>query len=169
MLLHDLPFRRSQVASLLQDLIRDSDLSQIVQIAAAPEGDNTLFIHSQKAPKIRGIARQTLTVALGIRIARLDAQAQCAEDRIRRLQFVSELLQFEQRVDTREQFLRIDGLDQKIVGAGFNTLQAVFLSAEPGDHDDRNQPRSGILLEFAAELVAGFAGHDYRSEEHTSE
>src|ERR1039457_1272481 len=73
MLLHDLPFRRSQVASLLQDLIRDSDLSQIVQIAAPPEGDNTLFIHSEKAPEIRGIARQTFTVALGIRIARLDA------------------------------------------------------------------------------------------------
>ena len=60
-------------------------------------------------------------MAFGIGIAALYAQAQSAEHRFRRLQFVGELLELEQGLDPGKQFFRKNRLVKKVVGAGFDS------------------------------------------------
>src|SRR3954468_8883877 len=67
--LHDLPFRRGEIASFLQDLVRDSNLPKVVEVPTAFERENGIFIHPEMTAKVGGVNGKPLTVAFSIGIA----------------------------------------------------------------------------------------------------
>ncbi len=76
------------------------------------------------------------------------------------LQFVGELLEFEQRLDAREEFFRKDRFVEEIVGAGFNAAEAILAVAQSGNENDGDEAGRRIFFQLTAKIVAGFAGHD---------
>ena len=89
-------------------------------------------------------------MALRARVARFDNAPERDEQRLGRLEFVGELLQLEKRTHAREEFFRIDGLAEEVVGAGFDSLEAVLAGGQAGDHHDWDEPRERIILQLAA-------------------
>src|SRR5438445_2226892 len=69
MLLHDLPFGRSKLRSLLQHMIGDGDLTEIMQDPTATERDDIFLGIAEMTAKIRSIMRKSVAMAFGIRIA----------------------------------------------------------------------------------------------------
>ena len=110
--------------------------------------------------KVAGIVGQALAVTFGIWIAALNAQTERAEDTFRSFQFVSKFFQFQQRLDSGEEFFRKDRLIEKVVSACLNSAHPVFAFAETGDQNKWDQPRRRILIQLMAEFVTRFAGHD---------
>src|SRR5258708_34702927 len=96
--LHCLPFFRSKVSAFFQDLIRDGDFSQVVQVAATAKRDYIFFLQQEMTAQVAGVFREALTMAFGIRIAALDAEPQGAEDTFCSFEFFSEFLEFEKRL-----------------------------------------------------------------------
>src|ERR1051326_6097875 len=81
--LHHFPFlRREPGGRFLENLVGDRDFSEIVEVAAALEGNDGIFVHSQVAAKIGGVNGETLAVTFGVRIASFDDQAEGAQDGI---------------------------------------------------------------------------------------
>src|SRR5262249_24228607 len=76
MLFHDRALSGSEARILRENLIRNRDLAQVVQEAAAFERHDRLFIKAHVASKLAGIAGQPLAMSFGMRIARLHAQSQ---------------------------------------------------------------------------------------------
>ena len=150
-----------QIAAFFQDFVRHGDLAQVVQISATAQRHDGLGVQAEMAAQIAGMTGQAVTVAFGIRIATLHAQAQRAQYRFCRLQFVGEFFQLKQRLDASKKFLREDRLVQKIVGARFNSQHPVLAIGEACDQNERDQPRGGIRFKFPAQLVTRLAGHDH--------
>ena len=159
--LHHFPLRRSQVTPFLQNLVGHGDLSQVMEIPTALQRKNGIFIHTQMPPQFHRMHRQPLAMPLGVRIASFNNQPERAQYRIGRLQFVGKLFYLQQGTNASEQFLGPDRLRQKIIRAGFDSLEALFVSTQAGDQDNRDQPRSRIFFQLAAQFIAGFAGHDH--------
>ena len=91
-LFHDPPFLGGEVGTLFQDLVGNRDFSQVVQITAATQGNNLLFLKADVAPQGLGTFRETLAMTFGIGITRFDAAAQGAKHGLRGFQFVGEFL-----------------------------------------------------------------------------
>src|SRR5207247_8346932 len=75
-------------------------------------------------------------------------------------QLVGKFLDAQQRVDTGAALFSEDWLAQELVGAGLKAADAVFALAQTGNDDHGNEAGGGVVLEFAAELVAAAAGQD---------
>src|SRR5690348_18234819 len=133
MLLHDNPFFRSEVRTLFENFVRNRDFSQVMQISAAPQGHNTVFIQTKMMSKLAGMLRQAFAVAFGVGITAFDAEAQSTKHGFCSFQLVSKLFQFEEGFDTGEEFLGVNGLVQKVVGARFDSLQPVLPIAQSSD------------------------------------
>ena len=95
-----------RLRSLFQDFVGHRNFAQIVQIAAAAQGHDGFLVQAEMASQVAGMTRQAFAVAFGVRIAALHAQAQRAQHRFRRLQFIGEFLELEQRLDPGKQLLR---------------------------------------------------------------
>ena len=104
-------------------------------------------------------------MALGVRVAAFDDQAESAENGVGGFQFVSEFFQAEQRLHAGDEFFGEDGLVEEVVGAGFDAAHFVAAVAESGDQDEGNQARGRIIFQAAAEIVAGLAGHHHVGED----
>src|SRR5215472_8723586 len=124
-----------------------------MQVAASLQGNDAVAVETKLLAKISGVARQPLAVIAGVRVAGLHAQSQRHQHGLSILQFVSELLKFQQRFDAREKLLRIKRLAEKIIGASFNPAHAVVARSKTGNHDHRNQSRERIVLELAAKVI----------------
>ena len=159
------PFRWSEVAAFFQDLVGNGDLAEIVQISAALQGEDGIFVHAEMAAEIGGVHREALAMAFGIGVASFDDQTQGAENGIGGFQFVGEFFQAEQRFHAGDEFFGEHRLIQEVVGAGFDAAHFVAAVAESGDQDKRNQPRGRIVFQGAAEIVSGLAGHHHVGED----
>src|ERR1700678_3372062 len=110
MLLHDRPLRRCEITAFFQNFIGHSNFPEVMQITTAPQSDYIFFFHSEETPEICGIARQSLTMTFGVRIARFHAEPQGTQYRIDGFEFIGKLFQFEQGTYARKQFLGADRL-----------------------------------------------------------
>src|SRR5690348_31732 len=93
---------------------------------------------------------------LSVGIAGFHAQSQGAEHVFRVLQFVGELLEFQQGIDPGEEFFGEDGFVEEIVGPSLDAAQLVGAVSQTGDHDDRNEARVPVLLQLMAQFVTRF-------------
>src|SRR6478672_11272350 len=132
MALHYDPFLSGEIRAFFQDLIRNGDLAEIVQVSAPPQSDDVVLIEQQMTTKIAGVFRQTFAMTLGVRIAAFNAQTERTENTLGGLQFIGKLFQLDQGLHPSEQLFWKNRLAQKIVGAGFNAAHAIFAFAESG-------------------------------------
>src|SRR5437870_13223857 len=79
MLLHHGPFFGSKIRTLLENLIRNSNLAEIMQITAAAQRHNRFIIQAKVPAEGARILRQALAMSLSVRIAALHAQAERAQ------------------------------------------------------------------------------------------
>ena len=77
---HDLPFGGREVAAFFQNFVGDCDLAEIVEISAALQGEDGIFVHAEMAAEIGGADREPLAMALSIGVAAFDDQSQRAEN-----------------------------------------------------------------------------------------
>jgi hypothetical protein len=96
--------------------------------------------------------RETLAVAIGRRIARLDCGAHAEDHGLGRFKLVGVAFQADERLDPRMQFRGIEGLDEKIVAAGLDPVQPVAAIRLRRDNHDRNKARYTLTLQLAAKL-----------------
>ena len=75
---HDLPFFRTEIGALLEDLVRHGDLPQVVEESAPLQGNKRGFVQPKMAPEFAGVPRQSFAVAFRVRITSLDAESQRA-------------------------------------------------------------------------------------------
>ena len=61
--------------------------------------------------------------------------------------------------------MRVERLGDEIVGAGFESLDAILGLLERGDQHDRNQPRTGVGLQRPADVEAVGRRH-HHVEQH---
>ena len=66
-----------------------------MQVSAAFESQNGIFVHAEVAPEISGVNRQAFAMTLGIGIAALYDKPKSAEDGIGGLEFIGELFEAE--------------------------------------------------------------------------
>ena len=154
-----------KVAAFFQNFVGDGDLAEIVQISAALEGEDGIFVHAEVAAEIGGADAEALAVAFGIGVAAFDDEAERAQNGVGGFQFVGEFLQAEQGLHAGDEFFGEDWLVQEVVGSGFDAAHFVGAVAESGDEDEGNQARGRVIFQTAAEIVAGFAGHHHVGED----
>src|SRR5579863_1224447 len=80
--LHNLPFGGGEVGPFLQNLVRDGNLAEIVQVAAALERNDGILVHAEMTPKFGGVNRKALAVALSVWVAAFDDQSKRAQHRV---------------------------------------------------------------------------------------
>src|SRR5215813_5096565 len=153
MLLHDLPLVRRQIGALLQDVVRNGNFAEIVQIAATAQGDQRFVVQADVASQGNRTARKPLAVALGVGVASFHAAAEGTENRFCRLEFVGEFLQLEQRLHAGEKLGGEDRLVQEVVGPGLDAFDLVFPVAQTSDQEKENQ-----VGRVAANFYLGFIG-----------
>src|SRR2546423_7902439 len=69
MLFHDLPLLGRQTCALLEDIVGNGDLSEIMKVAAALQGNDAVTIQADVVPQVGSQMCQPLTVVSGIGIA----------------------------------------------------------------------------------------------------
>jgi hypothetical protein len=166
---HDHPFGGGEVAAFFQNLVGHGDFAEVVEIAAAFEGEDGIFVHAEVAAEIGGVDREAFAVAFGVGVAAFDDQAEGAEDGVGGFQFVGEFFQAEQRLHAGDEFFGQDGFVEEVVGAGFDAAHFVGAVAESGDEDEGNQARGRVIFQAAAEIVTGLAGHHDVGEDEVGE
>src|SRR5437868_3568936 len=119
-LLHDLPLIERKRSSLLEDVVRDSDLAQIMQVAATLQGNNAVIVEVEQLAQLAGISCETCAMIAGIGIASFHTERKRKKDGLGVIEFVSKFFELEQGADTREELLRIERFTEKIVGTGFD-------------------------------------------------
>jgi len=77
------------------------------------------------------------------------------------VEFIREFLEPDEGVNARKKLFGEDRLIQEIVCADLDATNLVLAIAQPGDHDDRDQPRLGIALPLSAEFVTALPRHDH--------
>ncbi len=152
--LHQLELFRRQLARLEQHGVRNADLADVVQVAAAVQRVQIVGRETQRPAEQDGVSRQALAVAVGVRVARLDGQRQRHERGLGGVERVDQVLHPRERCHARAQLVRVDRLRQELVGARLDPLDAIGHVRQPGHQDHRRQPRGGIGLEPAADLEA---------------
>ncbi len=166
MRLHQLAFVHVERPRLQQHAFGDGDFADIVNHAAAAEGDAIVLGQSQPLAKRHAISREAIAVAFGVRVLGLNAGGEGEDHGFGAFQLVGNALHAHQRLHPGEQLFLADGLIQKIVGAGFDSLDAVFHAAEAGDEHDGREARLGAVLGRAANGKTALAGHDHVDEGH---
>ena len=96
-LLHAFELFPRQDIGLQEDRVRQRDLADIVKIPATTERRDRIFVKAQPHADVGGIQRETLAMAVGVGIARLDHERQAAQDVFSRVQVVGETLDLHQR------------------------------------------------------------------------
>src|SRR5690349_23702033 len=100
------------------------------------------------------ITSQPVAMAFGVRIASFNAESKRTQNRLCGLKFVGKFLEFEQRLHSREEFLRKDRLIQEIVGSGLDAAKLVFAIAKTRNEHHRNQAGDRAFLDLTADFVS---------------
>ena len=153
-LLDQLELGRGQARRLEQDRIGDADLADVVQVAAAIERRDLVFREAERPAERDREPGESLAVAVGVGIARVDRQRQALEDGFGRLEVVGVALEAHQRREPRVELLGIERLGEKVVGADVNPAHAVLARVQAGNEDHRHQPGSRHHLQPRAHLEA---------------
>jgi len=81
------------------------------------------------------------------------------------LEFVGVPFELQERPDAGQKLLPIEGLAQKVIGTGLDTLDALLGCLKRRDHHNRNQDRPSVGLEAPANLVSVELRHDHVEED----
>lgn len=104
--LHDFPLGGREIATLLENFIRDCNLAEIVEVSAALQGDERIFVHAEMAAEFDGVYGEPLAVALGVGITAFDNQSKSAENGVGGFELVGEFLQAQERLDAGDELRR---------------------------------------------------------------
>src|SRR5947209_7326935 len=121
MLLHDRPLFRGEARSLLQNVVRDRDLADVVQIAAALQGEDRVVVESDMASEAAGIGGESSAVVARVGIARLDSECERYKYGFSVLKLVRKLLELQQRRNASEEFFWIQRFTEEVVRSGFDS------------------------------------------------
>jgi len=159
MLLNAGGFFRSQRAGLQQDRIRNRDFADVVDHAGAAQSFDLIFGEGEAFAEARGHFREAFAMAASVGVAGLNAVGQAEQHGFGVFQFVGDLFQTQQRASARQQFVQVDGLAQKIVGAGIDSLDAIFGGGEASDQHDGREAGFRGSFDAAADFEAVHARH----------
>jgi hypothetical protein len=87
-------------------------------------------------------------------VAGFDCAGERHDDRGGGIEIVGVLLDADQRSNTRQEFVHINGLGQKIVCSRFHPDDAVRAGIERRDDDHRRQPCCRVVFEATTDLEA---------------
>ena len=149
MLLHQVELLHGERRRLEQQCIGDTDLADVVQIAAPIERREVLGGQVQRGTERDGIVRQTLAMPVSVLVPRFDDQREAAKDALGGVEVVGVLLEADERGDPGLQLLAVERLGDEIVGAGPQAADLVSRSFNPVTR------ATGISLVSGARLICG--------------
>src|SRR4051794_4230795 len=132
MLTHDLPLFRGEHSFFAEDLIGNTYLAQVVEIASTFERDEALIIQAKMLAQITGVSRQSRAVVACVGITGFHAERQRKNHGFSIVELIGKFLQLQQRPDAREKFFWIKRLAEEVVGASFNAANAIVAITEAG-------------------------------------
>ena len=132
MALDDLHLLPGQPARLVEDVVRDADLADVVQCRAKPQRVEVGRRQAKALSQGQRVGHDPLRVALRERAFGVHDPGHGEEHVLRAVELVHEVLDAEQRLAPRQDFLRLERFAEEIVGSEFPGLQPRLLRRLPG-------------------------------------
>ena len=158
-LLHQLELFARERRRLEQQGVRDADLADVVQVAAAIEGRDILGGPAERRPERHGIVRQPLAVPVGVLVARFDDERQAP--RMPSVESRSSVYCFRRTSDATRACSSSgsNGLPMKSSAPACRPRILCSRAFSPVTSATGMSLVSGAVLELSADLEAVDAGH----------
>ncbi len=114
---HHVPFLGVQLALFKENCVRNGDLADVVEIAAAIERRQVLTWQPQRLAQHHRCHRQPLAMFSGVLIAMLNSLRQRQQNSFGLFQRIDQALIAQHRAHPRAHYGGMQRLDQKLVGA----------------------------------------------------
>lgn len=135
-----------------EERIRHANLSDIVKVSAQVQRAQVGDRQPELLAESSGVSGETLTMPVGVGITGLDGQRQTQDHRFSRFELVSLTFETEKRPHARFEFLAVEWLAQKLVGASIDPANAALAIPEPCQEDHRREARGGVPFDGPADV-----------------
>ena len=150
---------RALALGLEQDRLRDAELADVMEQGAERQVVLGAWRELAAAAGVGGDRRDALGVVPGQRVLLFEQVDHAEDQRFGRVELVAQSPDPEQGSQPGEELDAVEGLVEKVVGAGLEAADLAFDIGERGQHHHRNEAGGTRRLDAPADLEAVEARH----------